>query len=57
MIQPIAPVARIIDGAALDPELVEEVGYGPVAKWLNGLGSLESALSDPEFIEEDEETA
>jgi hypothetical protein len=48
---------RLIDGAELDPELVEEVGYGPVAEWINGLGSLESALSDPELIEEDEEAA
>ncbi|HET7324053.1 MAG TPA: DUF2150 family protein [Halococcus sp.] len=47
----------IIDGARLDPELVEEVGYGPVAEWINGLASLESALSDPELIEEDEEAA
>ncbi len=48
---------QIIDGAQLDPSLVEEVGYGPVAEWINGLGSLESALSDPELIEEDEEVA
>lgn len=47
----------IIDGAQLDPESAEEVGYGPVAEWINGLASLESALSDPELIEEDEETA
>jgi hypothetical protein len=48
---------RIIDGGELDPALVEEIGYGPVAEWINGLGSLESALSDPELIEEDEEVA
>jgi hypothetical protein len=48
---------RIIDGGELDPALVEEIGYGPVAEWVNGLGSLESALSDPELIEEDEEVA
>jgi hypothetical protein len=48
---------RIVDGATLDPNLVEGVGYGPVAEWLNGLGSLESALSDPELIEEDEDAA
>lgn len=47
----------IIDGATLDRSVVEDVGYGPVAEWINGLGSLESALSDPELIEEDEETA
>ena len=48
---------RIIDGAQLDPGMAEDVGYGPVAEWINGLGSLESALSDPEVIEEDEEAA
>ena len=48
---------RIVDGATIDPTLVEDVGYGPVAEWINGLGSLESALSDPELIEEDEDVA
>ena len=48
---------QIIDGAALEPETVEDIGYGPVAEWLNGLGSLESAFADPEFIEEDGEAA
>ena len=47
----------VIDGARLDPALAEDVGYGPVAEWINGLGSLESALSDPELIEEDDEAA
>ena len=47
----------IIDGARLDPSVAEDVGYGPVAEWINGLGSLESALSDPELIEEDDEAA
>ncbi|EMA50622.1 MULTISPECIES: DUF2150 family protein [Halococcus] len=45
----------LIDGAELDRSVIDDVGYGPVAEWLNGLGSLESALSDPELIEEDEE--
>jgi hypothetical protein len=48
---------RIVDGATLDPGRVEDIGYGPVAEWINGLGSLESALSDPELIEEDEDAA
>ncbi|EMA46280.1 DUF2150 family protein [Halococcus saccharolyticus] len=46
----------LIDGAELDRSVIDDVGYGPVAEWINGLGSLESALSDPELIEEDEET-
>ena len=45
----------LIDGAELDRSVIDDVGYGPVAEWINGLGSLESALSDPELIEEDEE--
>ena len=45
----------LIDGAELDRSVIDDVGYGPVAEWLNGLGSLESALSDPELIEEDED--
>jgi Uncharacterized protein conserved in archaea len=45
----------LINGAELDRSAIDDVGYGPVAEWLNGLGSLESALSDPELIEEDEE--
>lgn len=46
----------LIDGAELDRSVVDDVGYGPVAEWINGLASLESALSDPELIEEDEKT-
>jgi hypothetical protein len=44
----------LIDGAELDRSVIDDVGYGPVAEWLNGLGSLESALSDPELIEEED---
>ena len=44
---------RIIDGAALDIELVEELEYGLVAEWVNGLDSLQTALEDPEMVEED----
>jgi hypothetical protein len=43
---------RIIDGDELDIELVEEFDYGIVTEWTNGLDSLQSALSDPEVIEE-----
>lgn len=43
---------RIIDGDPLDIAMVEELEYGFVAEWVNGLDSLANALSDPEVIEE-----
>ena len=44
---------RVIDGERLDIELVEEMEYGLVAEWGNGLDSLQTALEDPEMVEED----
>jgi hypothetical protein len=35
--------------------LAEDVEYGLVAEWINGLDSLQTALADPEVVEEDEE--
>ena len=46
---------RIIDGEELDMTLAEDVEYGLVAEWINGLDSLQTALADPEVVEEDEE--
>jgi len=46
---------RIIDGEELDMALAEDVDYGLVAEWINGLDSLQTALADPEVVEEDEE--
>jgi len=46
---------RIIAGDDLDPQLVEDLEYGLVAEWVNGLDSLDTAMSDPEVVEEDEE--
>jgi len=43
----------IIDGADLDMRIAEELEYGLVTEWINGLDSLDSALSDPEVVEED----
>ena len=45
----------IIDGRELDISLAEEVDYGLVTEWVNGLDSLQSAMSDPEVVEEDED--
>ena len=44
----------VIDGEELDMGLVEELEYGLVMEWINGLDSLQSAMSDPEVVEEDE---
>ncbi|MFW6436188.1 MAG: DUF2150 family protein [Halococcoides sp.] len=46
---------RIIDGASLDREVAEELDFGLVVEWVNGLDSLETAMSDPEVVEEDDE--
>jgi hypothetical protein len=45
---------RIIDGGELDLELAESLEADRVAQWVNGLDSLQSALSDPEMVEEEE---
>ncbi|MFP8956707.1 DUF2150 family protein [Natrialbaceae archaeon A-CW3] len=44
----------IIDGEQLDMTIAEELEYGLVTEWINGLDSLQSAMSDPEVVEEDE---
>jgi len=48
---------RIIDGDELGIELAEELEFGLVAEWVNGLDSLQTAMRDPEVVEEDEEDA
>jgi hypothetical protein len=45
----------IIDGEELDMALVDDLEYGLVSEWVNGLDSLQSALSDPEVVEEEDE--
>jgi hypothetical protein len=45
---------RVIDGEELDMSIIEDVEYGLVTEWVNGLDSLQSALSDPEVIEDDD---
>jgi len=46
---------RIIEGDELDMAVVEELEYGLVSEWVNGLDSLQSAMSDPEVVEEEDE--
>ncbi|MFB6266700.1 MAG: DUF2150 family protein [Halodesulfurarchaeum sp.] len=44
---------RIIDGEEFDISLTEDLEYGLVTEWVNGLDSLREALADPEVIEDD----
>jgi hypothetical protein len=44
---------RVIDGEELDVSIAEDLEYGLVTEWINGLDSLQSAVSDPSVIEED----
>jgi len=46
---------RLIDGDELDVGIAEDLEYGLVAEWVNGLDSLQRALQDPEVVEEDDE--
>ena len=41
-------------GEELDMAVAEDIEYGLVAEWVNGLDSLGTALADPEVIDEDE---
>ncbi|NIC00178.1 DUF2150 family protein [Halobacterium sp. R2-5] len=45
---------RVVDGEELDMGVLDDVEYGLVTEWVNGLDSLQSALSDPEVIEDDD---
>jgi hypothetical protein len=46
---------RVIAGDEFDIELVDDLEFGHVAVWVNGLDSLQRALQDPEVVEEEEE--
>jgi hypothetical protein len=43
----------VIDGQSLDIEVTEGIEFGFVTEWVNGLDSLQRAMSDPEFVEEE----
>ena len=45
----------IVDGADLPMELAESLEYGLVSEWVNGLDSLQTAMADPEVVEENDE--
>jgi hypothetical protein len=46
---------RIIEGDELDIGLADDLDFGLVAEWVNGLDSLQTAMTDPEVVEEEEE--
>lgn len=43
---------QLFDEADLDIAITEEFEYGLVTEWVNGLDSLQTALDDPEVVEE-----
>jgi len=45
--------ALIIDGEEMDMSVAEKLEFGLVAEWVNGLDSLQTAMSDPEVVEEE----
>ncbi len=45
----------IIDGEEIDMGLAEDLEFGLVAEWVNGLDSLQTAMRDPEVVEEEDE--
>jgi hypothetical protein len=45
----------IIDGSELDVEAAADLEYGLVSEWINGLDSLQTAMSDPEVVEEEDD--
>jgi hypothetical protein len=44
----------IIDGEEFDTRVAEEIEYGYVANFVDGLTSLQEALADPEVVEEED---
>jgi len=45
---------QIIGGSELPMAVAEDLEYGLFSEWVNGLDSLQTAMSDPEVVEEDE---
>jgi hypothetical protein len=44
----------VIDGEEMDIAMTEELDFGLVAEWVNGIDSLQTAMSDPEVVEEED---
>jgi len=44
----------VIDGEELPMDVAGDLEYGLVSEWVNGLDSLQTAMSDPEVVEEED---
>ena len=45
----------VIDGEEMDIGVTEDLEFGLVAEWVNGIDSLQTAMRDPEVVEEEED--
>jgi len=45
----------VIAGEEMDVGMTEDLEFGLVAEWVNGIDSLQTAMRDPEVVEEDED--
>jgi hypothetical protein len=45
----------VIDGQEMDMAVTEDLDFGLVAEWVNGIDSLQTAMRDPEVVEEEED--
>jgi len=45
----------VIDGEEMDIGVTEDLDFGLVAEWVNGIDSLQTAMRDPEVVEEEED--
>lgn len=45
----------VVDGEEMDMALAEDLEFGLVAEWVNGLDSLQTAMRDPEVVEEEDD--
>ena len=45
----------VIAGAEMDIGMADELEFGLVAEWVNGIDSLQTAMRDPEVVEEEED--
>jgi len=42
----------VIDGEELDLSVLDDLEYGAVVEWVNGLDSLRSAMREPAVVED-----
>ncbi|WP_411964222.1 DUF2150 family protein [Haloferax sp. YSMS24] len=45
---------NVVDGEELDISVLEDIEFGLVTEWVDGIESLKSGLSEPEVVEEED---